>query len=413
MKEQKNIPELRFPEFKGEWEKKKLGEVMEFKAGYAFKSEKMLSEKSNYQILKMSNVYKNELRLDRNASYWENLNLKEKEFLLKDGDTILTLTGTVGKQDYGYSVQIKENNKYLLNQRLVLLREIENKSNNDFINHIISNEQFLFYFFGEAKGGTGNQTNVSTEDVKNIQLFFPSLPEQKRIASFFTVLDKKIDELKQKKNLLEQYKKGVMQKLFSQELRFKDENGKEFPKWEKKRLGEVLSIPEKIKPEKIEKNKLLTVKLHLKGLFKNESTDGLSIGSTNYFVRKKGQFIYGKQNLFNGAFGIVSDEFDGFLTSGDVPALDINFNKLNQTFLLGFLSRENFYKKLEDIASGSGSKRIHENTFLGVEIPIPSLKEQTKIANFLSGIDSKINRTENQIQQTQEYKKGLLQKMFC
>ena len=167
---QNNAPALRFSEFTEGWVMKKLGEVVEFKAGYAFKSEDMLSEKSTYQLLKMSNVYQSELRLDRNPSYWKVIDAKQKEFLLKKGDSILTLTGTVGKRDYGYSVSIKEDDKYLLNQRLVLLREKKGKSINGFISHILANERFLFYFFGEAKGGTGNQTNVGTEDVKNIQI---------------------------------------------------------------------------------------------------------------------------------------------------------------------------------------------------------------------------------------------------
>ncbi|MBK8079421.1 MAG: restriction endonuclease subunit S [Saprospiraceae bacterium] len=95
----------------------------------------------------------------------------------------------------------------------------------------------------------------------DIQLSIPTLPEQKRIASFFTVLDKKIAELKQKKRLLEQYKKGVMQKVFSQELRFKparsaggDENGKKFLKWEKRKLGEVFYCE---KGKGISKNKIV------------------------------------------------------------------------------------------------------------------------------------------------------------
>ncbi|OYT90925.1 MAG: restriction endonuclease subunit S, partial [Pseudomonas sp. PGPPP3] len=81
--------------------------------------------------------------------------------------------------------------------------------------------------------------NITIKDFYEMPLPFPTLSEQKRIATFFSVLEKKIAELKQKKHLLEQYKKGVMQKLFSQELRFKDENGKEFPNWKKKKLGEI------------------------------------------------------------------------------------------------------------------------------------------------------------------------------
>ena len=173
-----------------------------------------------------------------------------------------------------------------------------------------------------------------------------------------------------------------------------------------------MSIPEKTKAQNIDKNKLLTVKLHLKGVLKNDNTDTLSFGATNYFIRKKGQFIYGKQNLFNGAFDIIPDEFDGFLSSGDVPTLEINNSKINSSFLLYLMGRKEFYKPLEDFATGSGSKRIHENTLLGIKIPFPSLPEQTKIANFLSAIDSKIDMENQLLQKLEEQKKYLLQNMF-
>jgi type I restriction enzyme S subunit len=173
-----------------------------------------------------------------------------------------------------------------------------------------------------------------------------------------------------------------------------------------------MSIPEKTKAQNIDKNKLLTVKLHLKGVLKNDNTDTLSFGATNYFIRKKGQFIYGKQNLFNGAFDIIPDEFDGFLSSGDVPTLEINNSKINSSFLLYLMGRKEFYKPLEDFATGSGSKRIHEKTLLGIKIPFPSLPEQTKIANFLSSIDSKIDIENQLLQKLEEQKKFLLQNMF-
>ncbi|WBX98504.1 restriction endonuclease subunit S [Chryseobacterium gambrini] len=174
-------------------------------------------------------------------------------------------------------------------------------------------------------------------------------------------------------------------------MRFKNTNGNNFSEWKTKKLKKMLSIPDKIKPTFIDKNKLITVKLHLQGVLKNENTETLSIGATNYLVRKKGQFIYGKQNLFNGAFGIIPNELDGFLSSGDVPSLDIDHLKINALFLLNFLGRKHFYKQLENIATGSGSKRIHEETLLNIEIEIPSIEEQEKISNLFSAIDSKIN----------------------
>ena len=169
---------------------------------------------------------------------------------------------------------------------------------------------------------------------------------------------------------------------------------------------------EKKKPAIIDKNKLLTVKLHMKGVSENDNTETLSLGATNYFSRKKGQFIYGKQNLFNGAFGLIPDKLDGFLSSSDVPTLDINHKKLNGTFLVCYFSRESFYKKLEGLASGSGSKRIHETTLLDIKIHLPSLEEQAQIANFLSVINKKLETEKLILGNYIKQKRYLLNQMF-
>ncbi|WP_448672860.1 restriction endonuclease subunit S [Polluticoccus soli] len=102
---------MRFKGFEDEWEEKSLGDVVELKAGYAFKRDQMLSEKSTYQLIKMSNVYQNEL-IDRNPSFWQTIDSKQKEFILKRREAVLTLTGAVGKQDFGHSAQINEDDKF-------------------------------------------------------------------------------------------------------------------------------------------------------------------------------------------------------------------------------------------------------------------------------------------------------------
>ncbi len=391
-----NSPQLRFPAFKGEWTRNNFGDIVKINQGLQIP----ISERFLEQVEDSHFYITNEFLRDNSEKKYFIKNPPKSVICTKD-DILMTRTGNTG----------------------MVVTNIEGAFHNNFFKIAYPQnvvKGFLYNFLKLPNtqkqivrlAGTSTIPDLNHSDFYKIEFVFPNPNEQKQIADFVYYIDEKLQALKKKHRLLEQYKKGVMQKLFSQELRFKDENGNDFPEWEVKKLGEVLSIPEKIKPEKIEKNKLLTVKLHLKGLFKNGSTEGLSIGSTNYFVRKKGQFIYGKQNLFNGAFGIVSEEFDGFLTSGDVPALDIDYSKLNSMFLLSFLGREIFYKKLEEIASGSGSKRIHENIFLNVEIPIPCLAEQTAIANFLYALDEKINQTQTQIEKMEVWKKGLLQKMF-
>jgi type I restriction enzyme S subunit len=254
--------------------------------------------------------------------------------------------------------------------------------------------------------------HLYSSQLASLSLSLPTNQEQEKISTFLAKISERIDCSIKIINDLKTLKTATAKKIFSQELRFKDDKGNEFLEWEEILLGEVMSIPEKIKAPNRDKNKLLTVKLHLKGALKNENTDTLALGATNYFIRKKGQFIYGKQNLFNGAFDIIPDEFDGFLSSGDVPTLDINHSIINSLFLLYLMGRKEFYKPLEDFATGSGSKRIHEKTLLGIKIPFPSLPEQTKIANFLSAIDSKIDIESQLLQKLEEQKKFLLQNMF-
>jgi type I restriction enzyme S subunit len=413
-----NIPQLRFPEFVGEWEKKKLGEVATNKVTNSFSRENL-----NYEIGKVKNIHYGDIHTKFQILFdvtKENVpfingeisiqRINEENYCI-EGDLIFA-DASEDLNDVGKSIEIVNLNdeKLLSGLHTILVRPNPNTFQKGFAGYLFKSNNIRLQIQKESQGS--KILSISGGRLLNTIISFPTLPEQTRIANFLTAVDEKIQALKKKKGLLEAYKKGVIKRLFSQELRFKCDDGQAFADWEVKKLGEVLSIPEKIKPDKIDKNKLLTVKLHLKGLFKNESTDGLSIGSTNYFVRQKGQFIYGKQNLFNGAFGIISDEFDGFLTSGDVPALNIDYSKLNPMFLVSFLGRGIFYKKLEEIASGSGSKRIHENIFFTVEIPIPCLPEQTRIANFLYAIDDKIKHNAVQIQKMEDWKKGLLQKMF-
>ena len=382
-----STPALRFREFTEGWVVKKLEELFKISAGGDIETENVSQIKN--EIFKYP-IYAN---AEKNKGFYGYSNV------YKINENVITVAG----RGVNIGIAHARNHKFYPIVRLLVLKPLNNE-NIYFFEYQI-NRLNLF------KESTG-VPQLTAPQVSQYEIYYPHLPEQTKIAQFLTAIDEKLQALKQKKTLLEQYKKGVMQKIFSQEIRFKDTEGGDFAEWEVKTLGEVLTIPKKIKPNRIDKDKLLTVKLHLKGVLKNESTDSLSIGSTNYYIRKKGQFIYGKQNLFNGAFGIIQDDYDGYLSSGDVPALDVDSDKLNAIFLFSYFSRETFYKKLEEIASGSGSKRIHEETLFKIEINLPCLAEQTKITHFLSAIDEKIEKCRKKIADTEGYKKGLMQRMF-
>jgi type I restriction enzyme S subunit len=204
----------------------------------------------------------------------------------------------------------------------------------------------------------------------------------------------------------------ISEKLFNRQLRFEKPDGDTFSDWRIQKLGDFMTIPDKIPILKIDKNKLLTVKLHLKGVMKNDSTESLSTQGTVYYVRRKGQFVYGKQNLFNGALGLIPDEYDGFLSSNDVPTLDINCDKINPFYLLYYIGCRNYYVPLESLAIGSGSKRIHESTVLNLEIVVPTLEEQSIIVSAICSIDKKIEIETFVLKGLNSQKQYLLSNLF-
>lgn len=425
-KKDKNlVPELRFPGFDGEWDVSKLKNGISFLAGYAFKSDLMSSVSGKYQLLKMSNVYQNELMLKRNPSFWGELDVKLHKFILKKDDVLLTLTGTVNKRDYGYSVKIPESDKFLINQRLVCLSEINGKSNSKFIRQLVLTERFYYHFFSSSKGGTGNQSNVSIEDLKDIELPTPSLPEQQKIASFLTAVDNKISKLTRKKELLEQYKRGVMQKIFSQEIRFKDENGKSFPDWEEKRLGDVLNVIDGDRGTNYPNGDDFSSEGYCLFLnAKNVTKKGFLFDQVSFISKEKDEVLrkgkLKKNDLILTTRGTVGnmayyDDSVSYINmrinSGMVIIRNEN-RSISSNFIYMTFTSPYLLTQLQKIAFGSAQPQLTVKEINQFKLLLPSYPEQQHMASFLSDIDKKLESIELKLSQTQTFKKGLLQKLF-
>lgn len=159
-------------------------------------------------------------------------------------------------------------------------------------------------------------------------------------------------------------------------------------KWEYVRLGDLL-VESKIPSENPDPSKRITVKLNVGGVEKRPYIEEVE-GSTKYYIRKAGQFIYGKQNLHKGAFGIIPKELDGYESTIDLPAFDINTNRVLPEWLMLVFIKDNFYKELESISSGSATKRIHPERLFEVKIPLPSIDEQRNILNKYNRFKSNI-----------------------
>ena len=343
----------------------------------------------------MSNIYKWVLDLSRNPSFWNEIEWVQEKALLSKWDIVLTLTWTIWKRDYWYSVQIQENNKFLLNQRLLRIKGDDNMSLSDFLYRLIWWERFLYNFFSESKWGTWNQTNVSTEDIKRIKISLPQLPEQQKIADFLSIVDEKIQSLEEKKSSLQEYKKWMMRKIFSQEVRFTGDDGESFGDWEEKRLGEICKKQSSnISMNTLDENngdyKLYWATGFLKNIdFYQEENDYVSIVKDWAWVWR---VLYCKW------------------MSSVLWTLDKIKPKewTDLYFLLLLLRRINFW----NYTVWSTIPHIYFRDYSRKKILFPSLPEQQKIADFLSGLDKKIESVESEIESAKEWKKGLLQGMF-
>ena len=157
--------------------------------------------------------------------------------------------------------------------------------------------------------------------------------------------------------------------------------------------------------------KRITVRLHLKGVGIREYRRTESEGSTQYFIRKAGQLIYGKQNIFRGSIGIIPNELDGYSSSQDIPAFDIADNIFSD-WLFWYISRPAFYRKLEHFATGSGSKRLHQKELFRLKIPVPDLEDQVGIAEVLNTSHHEISLLKKLTDLYRMQKYGLMQKLL-
>lgn len=246
-----------------------------------------------------------------------------------------------------------------------------------------------------TKSGGSTRYNVGQETLRNVTIFTTSIPEQQKIAGFLSLVDKKIQQLTRKKELLEQYKKGVMQKLFSRETRFKDEKGKDYPEWEEKRLGDV----SKKKSSSIAANAL------------EESNGEYPVYGASGYI--KDIVFFTEENEY---IGIVKDgagvgrNFICAAKTSVLGTLDVITAKksCNLYFLFLLLQRVKFSKYI----NGSTIPHIYFKDYSKEMVIVPYTDEQEQIADFISHLGEKIEKTGQQMGKTQSFKKGLLQQMF-
>ena len=240
---------------------------------------------------------------------------------------------------------------------------------------------------------------LATGRLGKVKLCMPEFKEQQKIASFLSAVDEKLQQLTKKKDLLEEYKKGIMQKIFSQELRFKDEFGNNYPDWEEKKLGKICSV---IKGKQLNKSELTET-----GLYPALNGGINPSGYTDKWNTEKDVITISEGG---NSCGYVNLSKTRFWCGGHCYSLLKLQSNINFKYLFQILKFSETH--IMRLRVGSGLPNIQMKEINKFSIKLPEIDEQQKIANFLTSLDKKIKSVSFQIENTKLFKKGLLQQMF-
>ena len=386
-------PKLRFPEFICDWN--------QFLGNELFNSVTNKNHNSDLPVLAISQEYGAIPRhlIDYKVSVTEKS--LESYKIVEEGDFIISLRSFQGGIEYSTYKGICSP-AYIILKPIVEIERL-------FYKYYFKTDKYIIELNKKLEGIRDGKM-VSFKYFSEIEIPFPTLPEQTKIASFLTTVDKKIAGLKKQLFLLERYKKGVIQKIFAQELRFKDENGRDFIVWGYPKGNELFnSVTNKNHNSDLP---VLAISQEYGAIPRHLIDYKVSVTEKSlesYKIVEEGDFIISLRS-FQG--GIEYSTYKGICSPAYIILKPIV--EIERLFYKYYFKTDKYIielnKKLEGIRDG---KMVSFKYFSEIEIPLPSLPEQQKIASFLSTIDEKIEKCQCQIKAMDKWKKGLLQQMFC
>ena len=392
------FPKLRFKEFDENWKEVTLKNcITSIDSGWSPQCESYPANSSEWGVLKTTSVDWSGF----NSSFNKKLPLEltpRKEIEVKPLDILVTRAGPTERVGVVSVVPHSVRSKLMISDKLIRLKS--NEENNPlFLGISLSSVKCQNQLQSKTSGLAKSQTNISQKILGEVLLKLPSKEEQTKIASFLSAVDEKISQLTQKHELLSQYKQGMMQKLFSQQLRFKADDGSEFGEWEGKELHQIFQIKAGGDIEKSSVSEVRTSEFSYP-IFANSDKNKGFYGWANKFKYKEAVTVTGRGNL-----GIAVARNEPFYPIVRLLVL-LPLVKQNLKFF------EEQINLLDIVSESTGVPQLTAPQLSKYKVNVPSLEEQTKIANFISAIDQKIEVVTQQIEQAKTWKKGLLQQMF-
>lgn len=393
-----NVPNLRFSN-PYKLRKVRLGDICTITGGYAFDSHKM-KQQGEYQIIKMGNLYNGIFDLSRNQSFINAPTKKELEYLIQKNDILITLTGTTNKKDYGYTVQIEKPKKLLLNQRCALIRA--SKVNEKYLFYLLNSNDFLKQFYASSTGGTGNQTNVSINDMLDFKVYISNENDQLKISNILNALDKKISTQIKIIELKQSLIKDIEDKLLWKSASTYSRHISDF----------LTELNDKSKIQ----NQYPLLSSTKKGLFLQTDYFNKEAASSNnigYKIVHEGDIIISPQNLWMGNI-TYNDKFVNGLVSPSYRIYKVKeeYNAYYISRILMSYRALSLYKNISEQGASIVRRNLNIDAFNELCFPIPNIKKQDEVSLFLSKLHQELNSEIEILRQLKNQKKYLLCNMF-
>lgn len=402
-----NVPKLRFLEFNGDWEEKKLSDIASFSKGKGYTKNNLVNDGS--PIILYGRMYtKYETVISDIDTF---VNLQEGSIISKGGEIIVPASGETAEEISRASVV--KNKGIILGGDLNIISLQKDKYNPEFFALTISSGTSQKHLSKLAQGKS--VVHLHNEDLSGLQIKVPSLAEQQKIADFLSNVDSIITAETKILKTLQKKKKALMQKLFTQQLRFKSADGTDFPAWEEKKLGEISSSPKYglnasgIDYDGEHKYLRITDIDEVTHTFSPEEITTPSEFSDDYLLEEN-DIVFartgastGKTYLYNPNDGDLY--FAGFL-------IKFHIKDANARFVFYQTCTHEYEKWVHVMSTRSGQPGINSEEYSTLKIKLPCIEEQQKIADCLSSMDSLIQTQQNVVTTWQQRKKALLQQMF-
>lgn len=406
-------PKLRFKEFDGDFKESKLVEYTAWSSGGTPSKDNEAYWGGNIPLI--SGVSMHTHRLYESDVKITELGLRKGSKLAPKNSILILVRGSMLFNKIPMGVTLGD---VAFNQDVKCIQPIQELYSN-----------FLFQWFSAKENIIQNKVTstgigagkLDTADLQNLKIVVPSIEEQTKIASFLSAVDDKISQLIQKHELLHQYKQGMMQKLFSQQLRFKADDGSEFGEWESLKMGSLCfrnyqginTVADKVEYEKMGYPILQAKHITSEKLDFNDSRF-LSIVD---FEKYKDKYIPKCNDILFSNIGTIGkvvlvQESKPFFIAWNIFLISVKTDLIVPMYLATYLRWLTSLGYFDNLQTGNATKFINKTDLLDTKVKLPCLEEQTKIANFLSAIDQKIEVVAQQIEQAKTWKKGLLQQMF-